>query len=87
MYSVYLDSVLITDPVGGIDDFVLTLERTFDTDNLFREFTETTLTFTGEAFNYLCQVLQADYCAKVPITIEINGEQIFEGQIIVSFGT
>ncbi len=87
MYSVYLDSVLITDPVGGIDDFVLTLERTFDSDNLFREFTETTLTFTGEAFNYLCQVLQADYCAKVPITVEINGEQIFEGQIIVSFGT
>ena len=87
MYSVYLDSVLITDPVGGIDDFVLTLERTFDSDNLFREFTETTLIFTGEAFNYLCQVLQADYCAKVPITVEINGEQIFEGQIIVSFGT
>ena len=87
MYSVYLDSILITDPVGGIDDFVLTLERTFDSDNLFREFTETTLTFTGEAFNYLCQVLQADYCAKVPITVEINGEQIFEGQIIVSFGT
>ena len=87
MYSVYLDSVLITDPVGGIDDFVLTLERTFDTDNLFREFTETTLTFTGEAFNYLCQVLQSEYCAKVPIIVEINGEQIFEGQIIVSFGT
>ena len=87
MYNVYLDSILITDPVGGIDDFVLTLERTFDSDNLFREYTETTLTFTGEAFNYLCQVLQSDYCAKVPITVEINGEQIFEGQIVVSFGT
>lgn len=87
MYSVYLDSVLITDPVGGIDDFVLTLERTFDTDNILREYTETPLTFTGEAFNFLCQVLKSDYCAKVPITVEINGEQIFEGQVIVSFGS
>ena len=87
MYSVYLDSILINDPVIGIEDFTLTLERTFDSDNIFREFSETTLTFTGDGYNYLCAKLQEDYCAKVSIQVDIYGETIFEGEIVVSFGT
>lgn len=87
MYSVYLDSILLNDPVGGIEDFTLTLERTFDSDNIFREFSESTLTFTGDGFNYLCSKLKEDYCSKVAIQVDIYGQSIFEGEIVVSFGT
>lgn len=87
MYSVYLDGNLVNDPVIGIEDFTLTLERTFDSDNIFREFSESTLTFTGDGYNYLCAQLKSDYCAKVDLQVDIYGETIFEGQIVVSFGT
>lgn len=87
MYSVYLDGNLVNDPVIGIEDFTLTLERTFDSDNIFREFSESTLTFTGDGYNYLCAQLKNDYCAKVDLQVDIYGETIFEGQIVVSFGT
>ena len=87
MYKIYLDGNLVNDPVIGVEDFTLTIERTFDTDNIFREFTETNLTFTGDGYNYLCAMLKNDYCYKAAIQVDIYDETIFEGQIIVSFGT
>lgn len=86
MYSYTLDGITFKDPVDGIDEFVLTLERTGGSDNLFREYAETSLTFYGSAYCYLCDKLAGDYCAITAIDIYFDGVLVFEGNIVASFG-
>lgn len=87
MYSYSLDGVTYPDPLIGIESFILTLERTGDDENIFREFAESTLTFTGIAAEYLCKKLAENYCNQVAFILNFDNEQIFEGIVNVSFGT
>jgi hypothetical protein len=87
VYSYTLDGIPFSDPLGNVGDFTLTLERTFEDENLFREFSELSLIFTGRAYGYLCRKLAEDYCAKTAFELTIGNNMVYSGQIIASFGT
>jgi hypothetical protein len=87
VYSYTLDGITFSDPLGNVGDFTLTLERTFEDENLFREFSELSLIFTGRAYGYLCRKLQEDYCAKTSFELTIGNNMVYRGQIIASFGS
>lgn len=87
MYSYTLDGIPFSDPLGNVGDFTLTLERTFEDESLFREFSELSLIFTGQAYGYLCRKLAEDYCAKTAFELTIGNNMVYSGQIIASFGT
>jgi hypothetical protein len=87
VYSYTLDGIPFSDPLGNVGDFTLTLERTFEDENLFREFSELSLIFTGRAYGYLCRKLQEDYCAKTAFELTIGNIMVYSGQIIASFGS
>jgi len=71
-YDVYLDSTLLADIPGGMDDFALTVIReggvTSD-DQVLRIKTESDITFWGDGYAYLCAAKQNNYCANVDVKI------------------
>jgi hypothetical protein len=86
MFSYTLDGVPYADALTGIEDFILTLERIPAEEAILREFSDANLTFTGNAYCYLCARLAENYCNITSFDLYFDGELLFEGNIVASFG-
>jgi hypothetical protein len=86
MYSYTLDGISFSDPLGGIDDMERTIIREWsgtDLTNILRTKSETTLTFSGRASDYI-QNQQNSFCDKVRLNVfNINGNLFYEGDIFL----
>lgn len=84
MYSYKLDDINFFDEINGIDSISRTISRGWNgtgIDNVLRKRTESTLTFTGEAYQYL-EAKFANICESTNIKIYDSIGNIFiEGTI------
>lgn len=84
-YSYTLDGVNYTDPIIGIDGIRRTITRNWNgtsSDNILRKSLTGTLTFTGNAYNYICAKIKNGYCEIVNVEIfGSNGNLFYAGTI------
>jgi uncharacterized protein with HEPN domain len=84
MFSYKLDDITFTDALGGIEDSSRTILREWEgsgSENILRLLSESSLVFTGSAYNYLCAKAN-DQCAATNVKIyNHNGYLFYEGTV------
>jgi hypothetical protein len=84
MFRYTLDGISFSDPLGGVTQVTANIVRDWQgsgIDNLIKESLEGSLTFTGNAYCYLCDK-SADICAATDVVIyDSNNDIFFEGVV------
>lgn len=86
-YSYTLDGIPFSDDIIGIDSLSRSIIREWNgsgIENILRVKSDTTLTFTGKAFSYLCNK-GIDYCAETEVNIYINNNYLFYSGTIYEY--
>lgn len=84
-YSYTLDGIAFDDPIIGIESANRTITRNWQgtgVDNILRQSLSGTLTFTGNAYSYICSKTSSGLCENVKIEIFSQGELFYSGSIL-----